>query len=104
MISKNRKDKNRRDIINSETTDMAFARFSDKQFKSRLKDIDSVKENILVSSKIKRFKQVDDTSLISFECPSCNKTFGLKEMNIGCQESNIHYFCPYCGEDRGLED
>ena len=36
-------------------------------------------------------------------CPACKQTFGLSNdylERVG--EANVHFTCPYCGVDRGL--
>jgi len=54
-------------------------------------------------SKVRKFKQIENEKLLAFECPDCHRIFGLKAKLVEGNEANVHYFCPYCGEDRGLD-
>ena len=91
------------DIISSKTSDKNFAKNTSHILDERKKALNTLQSDIEVSSKVVRFKQVDDTNFVSIECPSCNGVFGLKANVIDSNQANVYYYCPYCGEDRGLE-
>jgi hypothetical protein len=56
-----------------------------------------------VSTRPKRFSQVEPENFVAFKCPDCEKHFGLTSDTVECIEANIHFNCPYCDSIHGIK-
>ena len=52
---------------------------------------------------LRKFEQVKFDKIVSFKCPTCYGIFGMETEKIEGNEANIHYFCPYCGLNKGID-
>jgi len=63
--------------------------------------------NSIMLGDYKQFKQIDRKGMITVQCPSCSRHFGLSTTyveSIG-EVSFLHaYTCPYCSKSYTLKD